>query len=187
MAYRRTVNIIPRGGRCVCNLWIPHFEKALNVISQTGRFPDHVENHRIRTLHTSTPTMVIKLLSVDELFAKKSLQGYLKKIETQYTECLSAVNGTEELCNEDELRFKKTKLSLLAPLIHNIRELETKQKEIAETEMLLKGENPSNMPRKKKKFRFWYCFFFLIRNSFWQIGGGLWVFNYIKENSCAYP
>lgn len=131
--------------------------------------------------------MVVKLLSVDELFAKKSLQGYLKKIETQYTECLNAVNGTEELCNEDELKSKKTKLSLLAPLIHSIRELETKQKEIAETETLLKGEKPSKMPRKKKKFKFCYCFFFLIRTHFWETKGGLWVFNYITENSCAYP
>lgn len=86
--------------------------------------------------------MVAKLLSVDELFAKSSLQGYLKKMETDYSECLKVINidGTEEQCSEDELRAKRTRVSMLAPLVHSIRELEAKQKEIAETEALLKGE-----------------------------------------------
>lgn len=97
--------------------------------------------------------MVAKLLSTDELFAKRSLQGYLKKMETEYSECLRAVNsnGTEEQCSEDELRAKRTKVSLLAPLIHSIRELETKQKEIAETETLLKGTAILLLPHRQKK------------------------------------
>lgn len=89
--------------------------------------------------------MVAKLQSVDELFARRSLQEYLKKMETEYSECLREDNSsaTEEQCSEDKLRTKRTKVSLLAPLIHTIRELEKKQKEIAETEMLLKDEDPA--------------------------------------------
>ncbi|KAG8000258.1 Peptide chain release factor 1-like [Nibea albiflora] len=89
--------------------------------------------------------MVGKLLSVDELFAMRSLQEYLKKTETEYDECLRTVNSdaTEEQCNEDELRAMRTRASLLAPLIHSIRELNAKQKEFAETETLLKDEDPA--------------------------------------------
>lgn len=85
--------------------------------------------------------MVAKLLSVEELFAMRSLQGYLKKMEMEYSECLRAVNSseTEEQFSEDELSAKRTKVSLLAPLIQSIRELEAKQKEVTETEMLMKG------------------------------------------------
>lgn len=145
MAYRSVVNRLPRGPECIFNVWISHFQKAPNVLRQTGGFHEHIQKHCGRTrraLHTGTPWMVAKLLSVDELFAKRSLQGYLKKMETEYSECLRVVNsiGTEEQFSEDELRAKRTKVSLLAPLVHSIRELETKQKEVAETETLLKGK-----------------------------------------------
>lgn len=85
--------------------------------------------------------MVAKLLLAEELFAMRSLQGYLKKMEMEYSECLRAVNSseTEEQFSEDELRAKRTKVSLLAPLIQSIRELEAKQKEVTETETLMKG------------------------------------------------
>lgn len=82
--------------------------------------------------------MAAKILSLDELFARRSLQDHLKKIETEYSECLNVVNSTGT--EEDELRAKRTEVSQLAPLIQSIRELHTKQKEIAETETLLKGE-----------------------------------------------
>lgn len=98
----------------------------------------------VRTLHTGAPScMVAKLLTADELFAKTSLQEYLRKMETEYSDCLQVVNGsgTEEQCTEEELRAKRTKLSLLAPLIQSIRQLDTKQREMAETAALLKGEN----------------------------------------------
>ncbi|XP_070772411.1 peptide chain release factor 1-like, mitochondrial [Enoplosus armatus] len=148
MAYRRSVNLLHRGKECVFSLWIPRFQKSPNVISQTVRFHEHGNNHCVRTtrtLHTGTPSMVAKLLSVDELFAKRSLQEYLKKMEAEYSECLRAVNSSvmEEQCSEEELRAKRTKVSLLDPLIQSIRELDTKQKEIAETEALLKDEDPA--------------------------------------------
>lgn len=87
--------------------------------------------------------MVAKLLSVEELFAKKSLQEYLKKMETEYSQSLRVVNSsvTEEQFSEDEVRTKRTKMSLLDPLIQSIKELDSKQKELAETNTLLKGES----------------------------------------------
>ncbi|XP_070833762.1 peptide chain release factor 1-like, mitochondrial [Chaetodon trifascialis] len=148
MAYRRAVNLIPRGKGCVFSLWLPRFQKSQIVTSQTVRFHGHANNQHgrtTRTLHTGTPSMAAKLLSVDELFAKKSLQGYLKKMETEYSECFRAVNSSvaEEQFSEDEVRTKRTRLSLLAPLIQNIRELDSKQKELAETNTLLKDEDPA--------------------------------------------
>ncbi|XP_078788572.1 peptide chain release factor 1-like, mitochondrial isoform X2 [Oryzias latipes] len=47
----------------------------------------------------------------------------------------------EDQCSEEELRAKRTKISLLAPLIQSIRELDKKHEEMAETEMLLKEED----------------------------------------------
>lgn len=86
--------------------------------------------------------MAAKLLSLDELFSRRSLQDYLKKMEAEYKECLEVVNSnvTEERVREDELKAKRTKVSLLAPLIQVIRELDIKHNEIMETEVLLKGE-----------------------------------------------
>lgn len=137
MAYRRALNLLPRGKQFIFRV----FQKPPNAISQTLRF--HMNNpcSRTRNLHTATPLMVAKLLSAEELFAMRSLQGYLKKMEMEYSECLRAVNSseTEEQFSEDELRAKRTKVSLLAPLIQSIRELEAKQKEVTETETLMKG------------------------------------------------
>ncbi|XP_030296965.1 peptide chain release factor 1-like, mitochondrial [Sparus aurata] len=141
MAYRRALNLLPRGKQFIFRV----FQKPPNAISQTLRF--HMNNpcSRTRNLHTATPLMVAKLLSAEELFAMRSLQGYLKKMEMEYSECLRAVNSseTEEQFSEDELRAKRTKVSLLAPLIQSIRELEAKQKEVTETETLMKDEDPA--------------------------------------------
>ncbi|KAM9365885.1 peptide chain release factor 1-like, mitochondrial [Pholidichthys leucotaenia] len=129
MAFRRLVNLLPRGKDSTFSLWRTPFPK-LSQYDIT------------RTLHTTTPVMV-KLLSVDEIFAQRSLQEHLRKMEMEYSECLQVVSSslTEEQCNEEELRAKRTKVSVMAPLIQTIIELETKHKEIAETEMLLKDED----------------------------------------------
>lgn len=119
--------------------WKTQFKRGLNVNSPT----EYLKIQSARTLHTGSSMMVAKLWSVDELFARKSLQGYLKKMEMEYCECLKAVDGTEERSTEDELRAKRTRVSLLAPLIRSIRELETKQMEMVETETLLEGEGQS--------------------------------------------
>ncbi|KAF6721447.1 Peptide chain release factor 1-like, mitochondrial [Oryzias melastigma] len=86
----------------------------------------------------------MKLLSVEEIFARKSLQQHLKKVQLEYSECLQAVSSStasEDRCSEDELRAKRTKISLLAPLIQSIKEMDKKHKELAENEMLLKEED----------------------------------------------
>eukprot|EP00064_Thunnus_orientalis_P022914 superscaffoldBa00008168_g23135 len=143
MAYRRAINLLPRGKECVFSMLMP--PHSSNFISRPVRFHELSSNRcgeTTRTLHTGARLMVAKLLSLDELFVKRSLQDYLKKMETEYSECLNVVNssGTEgERCSDDELRAKRTKVSQLAPLIQSIRELDVKQKEIAETETLLKG------------------------------------------------
>ncbi|XP_014868855.1 PREDICTED: peptide chain release factor 1-like, mitochondrial isoform X2 [Poecilia mexicana] len=89
--------------------------------------------------------MMMKLLSVDELFAKTSLQEHLKKVEKEYDECLQAVtySGAEDERNEDDMKTKRTKVSLLAPLIQSIRELDKKQKEVTDMETLLKDDDAS--------------------------------------------
>lgn len=140
MAYRRAVDLLPRGRSYLCMFWKTPSERALKVNCQTGGFNEYLKKQSARTLHTGSSMMVAKLLSVEELFAKRSLQEYMKKMEIDYCECLKAVDGTEDCCSEDELRAKRTRVSLLAPLIHSIRELETKQRELAETETLLEGE-----------------------------------------------
>ncbi|XP_054456409.1 peptide chain release factor 1-like, mitochondrial [Anoplopoma fimbria] len=146
MAYRRAVNLLRRGTQCVSSLWVPPFQKPPNLIRQT--FLKHANNHcgrTTRTVHTGTPLMVARLLSVDELFAKRSLQEYLEKMETEYSECLNAANSgvTEEQSSEEELRAKRTRVTLLAPLIQSIRELDNKQREMAENETLLRDEDPA--------------------------------------------
>lgn len=143
MAYRRALNLLPKANECVLGPWKPHLLRLMNFISQ-----EHFYSHcgkAVRTLHTGTTLKVAKLLSVEELFAKKSLQEYLRKMEAEYSECMSEVNSSvmDQQCSQDELRSKRTKVSLLTPLIQSIRELETKQTEMAETQVLLKDEDPA--------------------------------------------
>lgn len=87
--------------------------------------------------------MMTKIQNLDEIFAKKSLQDYLKKMETEYIECLATVNRREGMKDgEEKLRTKRTRVSVLTPLIQCIRELGKKQLEFTETEKLLKDEDP---------------------------------------------
>lgn len=137
MAFRRAVDLLPRGRGYVCMFWRTKFERAPEVNSQTCGFNEYLKK---QTLHTGSSMMVAKLLSVDELFARRSLQGYLKKMEIEYHQCLKAVDGGEECGSENELRAKRTRFSLLSPLINSIKELETKRRELTETETLLEGE-----------------------------------------------
>ncbi|XP_020508791.2 peptide chain release factor 1-like, mitochondrial [Labrus bergylta] len=143
MAYRRVVNLLPRGKESVFSLWKPRQLKVPCFIIQ-----EHTINHvgrTVRTFHAGTTLMVAKLLSVEELFAKRSLQDYLKKTEVDYNECLREFNKgvTDQQCSQDELRTKRAKVSLLAPLIQSVRELDAKQKELVETETLLTEEDPA--------------------------------------------
>ncbi|XP_024153853.1 peptide chain release factor 1-like, mitochondrial [Oryzias melastigma] len=133
MAHRRILPLISKGRG-----WIWHCQKPKLFISRPvtcGR--------NTRSVHTASPLMM-KLLSVEEIFARKSLQQHLKKVQLEYSECLQAVSSStasEDRCSEDELRAKRTKISLLAPLIQSIKEMDKKHKELAENEMLLKEED----------------------------------------------
>ncbi|KAM6956385.1 peptide chain release factor 1-like, mitochondrial [Aplochiton taeniatus] len=98
-----------------------------------------------RCLHATVSLMDEKLLSVEQIFEKRSLRQYLMKMETEYNQCLKVVNnniieGKQDA--EEELRAKRTRLSMLSPLIHCVRMLEAKQQEMTETETLLKDEDP---------------------------------------------
>lgn len=96
-----------------------------------------------RSLHTTASVMVSRILTLEEIFARASLKDFLRKVETEYTDCLNAVNNTElEDCpGEEELRAKRTKVSRLTPVIQSIKELKAKEKEIVETEILLKDDD----------------------------------------------
>uniref|UniRef100_A0A1A7WWJ8 Peptide chain release factor 1-like, mitochondrial n=2 Tax=Iconisemion striatum TaxID=60296 RepID=A0A1A7WWJ8_9TELE len=138
MAYRRFLSLyLKRSESVYC------FPKPQHVISQTFFEQANHRYHR-RALHTSKP-LRLKLLSVDELFAKNSLKEHLEKRENEYNQCLQAISdivAEDEHC-EDEMKAKRTKVSLLAPLIQSIRDLDKKQSDVAEAEILLKDEDPA--------------------------------------------
>lgn len=142
MAYRRAINLLYPGREGIFSKFIPLAQKSPHPISQTVRFHNN-SSRSTRTLHTSAQLLVTKLLSVDELFARRSLQEYLKKMETEYSESLRLINSgamEEQQYNEEELKAKRSRVSLLSPLIQSIKELDTKHREMSETEALLKGE-----------------------------------------------
>ncbi|XP_008427017.1 peptide chain release factor 1-like, mitochondrial [Poecilia reticulata] len=137
MAFRRFVSLLSRRSE-----WAPRFQNPGKTVC---KHPTHQYARNQRLLHTGKPVMMMKLLSVDELFAKTSLQEHLKKVEKEYDECLQAVtySGAEDERSEDDMKTKRTKVSLLAPLIQSIRELDKKQKEVTDTETLLKDDDAS--------------------------------------------
>lgn len=145
MAYRRAINLILTGREGIFSKFIPLMQKSPHPISQTVRFHIH-RGRTTRSLHTSAQLLVTKLLSVDELFARRSLLEYLKKMETEFSESLRLVNSgamEQQQYSEEELRAKRSRVSVLSPLIQSIRELDTKRREMAETEVLLKDEDPA--------------------------------------------
>ncbi|KAI7805567.1 putative peptide chain release factor 1-like [Triplophysa rosa] len=101
-----------------------------------------LENANPRSFHTSHPAMVTKILSVDEIFSKKSLHDYLKKKEMEYDSCLEAVNTDNQTLDDEDMRMKRNNLSVLAPLVQKLKELEDKQKELEDTQDLLKDNDP---------------------------------------------
>ncbi|KAM9848092.1 peptide chain release factor 1-like, mitochondrial isoform 2-T2 [Aulostomus maculatus] len=145
MAHRIALNLLPRGKDCVNNMLRFNFPSSTNVL-QPLQFHERSHNYcsrTTRTLHTGAQLMLAKLLSLDELFTRRSMQDHLKKIESEYTECLNVVNSsvTEKQWSQDKLQAKRTKVSQMTPLIQVIQELDLKQKEMEETEMLMKDED----------------------------------------------
>ncbi|XP_073690930.1 peptide chain release factor 1-like, mitochondrial [Garra rufa] len=98
--------------------------------------------HTQRAFHTSQSVMVTKILSVDEIFHKKSLHDYLKRKEIEYNTCLQSFNTENQTLEDEDGKIKRTKLSVLGPLVHKIKELEEKQKELEDTQDLLKDNDP---------------------------------------------
>lgn len=99
-----------------------------------------------RGFHTTNSAMVAKIMTADEMFSRKSLQDYLRTVETEYHECLRTVNTADLQTDDEEARTKRTRATALGPLVQKIRELESKQKDFEETESLLKGRNgPSDV------------------------------------------
>lgn len=95
----------------------------------------------LRGFHGSQSTCLSKILSVEEIFSKPSLQEYLSKLEDEYDVSLKSINMMEsQRFSEGELSQKRTRVSVLTPLIQQIRDLKLRQKELEETEALLKGE-----------------------------------------------
>ncbi|XP_053476586.1 peptide chain release factor 1-like, mitochondrial [Ictalurus furcatus] len=96
-----------------------------------------------RDFHTTNSAMVAKIMTADEMFSTKSLQEYLRTLQTEYNECLRDVNSTElQTDDEEEVRAKRRKVTALEPLVQKIRDLESKQRDFEETESLLKENDP---------------------------------------------
>ncbi len=91
------------------------------------------------TFHTSQSAMVTKILSVEEIFNKKSLHDYLKKKDMEYNSCLQSLNTDNQTLSDEDVKIKRTNLCVLGPLVQKIREFEEKQKELEDTQDLLKG------------------------------------------------
>ncbi|XP_019903250.2 peptide chain release factor 1-like, mitochondrial [Esox lucius] len=113
------------------------------VLCGRRRYPSPKICQKSRAMHATQPLMITKLLTVDEIFARKPLQDYLKKIETEYSDSLKVINSTEgQQDSNEEFRIKRTRVSVLDPLIEYIKELKIKEQEFAETETLLKDDDP---------------------------------------------
>ncbi|KAG7462892.1 hypothetical protein MATL_G00189460 [Megalops atlanticus] len=105
-------------------------------------YPNRLFQRR-RGLHGSRPLMATNILSVEEIFTKESLRNYLKKVNTEYRDCLKSVNSPEGKQNcEEDLKRRSTRVAHLAPLIDYVKKLELKQKECEEIDALLKDEDP---------------------------------------------
>lgn len=92
-----------------------------------------------RHFHTTQSATVAKIMTADEMFSRKSLQDYLRTVDTEYSECLRAVNNADLQTDDEEVRAKRMRMTSLAPLVQTIREMKSKQKDFQETESLLKG------------------------------------------------
>ncbi|XP_077351688.1 peptide chain release factor 1-like, mitochondrial isoform X2 [Festucalex cinctus] len=149
MFFRRAIHLLPRK-ESAFNLLICSFTNYSSLIKDV-RFNNHCVR-TTRTFHTAWHLKVAKLLSLDELFSKRSLLDYLKKMDSEYRDCLRAINSNEQEQNSaEEIRTKRTKVSLLAPLIQTIRELDIRQKEMIESEVLLNDEELRELAEQERE------------------------------------
>ena len=99
----------------------------------------------LRALHGSAPRRSARLLTAEEVFGRRSMQDYLKKLEREYEESLQKANSSESGGGPEEeqrLRATRTTVHRMAPLVQSLRELEANEAELREAEALLTGEAP---------------------------------------------
>lgn len=158
MGYRRAATLFLIGNESIFSLWRDGFQEQLNISRRTVRIYNHSDRNT-RAFHTATPLRVDRLLSVEELFARRSLQEYLKKIEMDYSQSLREINSSamEEQFSNDKLRNKRTSVAVLTPLFQAIRDLDNKIKESQETEVLLKGKTVVLLPHKDNTCSVRFC------------------------------
>ncbi|XP_057704602.1 peptide chain release factor 1-like, mitochondrial [Corythoichthys intestinalis] len=148
MFSRGAIRLLPTRNKSLFNLLI-YGVRNYSSFLKDARFHNPCVLTR-RSFHTTGRLKVAKLLSLDEMFSRRSLLDYLKKMDLEYSDCLTVVNSDDQ-SREEELRAKRTKLSLLAPLIQTIRELDVKQKEMIETEALLKDEDLRELAEQERE------------------------------------
>lgn len=126
-----------------CALFKPIGKRARPTVrtlthSRAREAPVDRLSRRYRDFHT-TSSAVAKMMTADELFSMKSLQDYLRTVDSEYSECVRAVHAAELHIDEEELRARRARLTALGPLVQTIRALDSKQRDFEETETLLKG------------------------------------------------
>ncbi|KPP69686.1 hypothetical protein Z043_111540 [Scleropages formosus] len=100
-----------------------------------------------RCVHTTGPRMAASVLSAEELFAKESLQRYLRRALAEYSECARAearAGGERRADHGDEelRRRRRARATQLRPLVEQVRILEIKRKELEDIEALAKDDDP---------------------------------------------
>ncbi|XP_067901679.1 peptide chain release factor 1-like, mitochondrial [Heterodontus francisci] len=83
---------------------------------------------------------------VEGLFARSSLQAYLKKLEQEYTQSVERLNSFQASPEEDEgkeerVRALRRKVTELAPVVTDLQQLRLKMQELQDIETLLKDED----------------------------------------------
>ncbi|KAJ8387288.1 hypothetical protein AAFF_G00157840 [Aldrovandia affinis] len=140
------LNCLQTHGCILKNLLVYSTGTSKSHCMVTGRTVNLAHNRHLhirRALHVTQPTMATGVLSEEEIFKKKSLQDYLKKVETEYRDFLKSVNMPEcEHLDAEIMKFRRTRVTHLAPLVEYAKNLELKLEECEETEALLKDEDP---------------------------------------------
>ncbi|XP_066535993.1 peptide chain release factor 1-like, mitochondrial isoform X2 [Hoplias malabaricus] len=119
-----------------------HIQITDNTTRTRGGHNIHTLWKHRREFHTSCSALNTKLLTVDEIFIRKSVHRHLQKVKTEYDQCFQAVNSVDSHMDDEDFRAKRARLTALGPLVQKIRELEEKQKDFEETEALLKENDP---------------------------------------------
>ncbi|XP_043946391.1 peptide chain release factor 1-like, mitochondrial isoform X2 [Protopterus annectens] len=79
------------------------------------------------------------VLAAGDLFAKDSVQDLLKKLETEYSDCLEQVNTVNQ---DAQLKVLRRRIADLSPLVTHFKQLRGKEQELQEIEALLHDDNP---------------------------------------------